>query len=276
MGVLLTLTGLWVAGFSPLEWWASWRAEHKAAQAVATAAPYNRPSTISLVAAPPAPKGNDTSVSKVPLSLILVSTQPAPTLSESIALIGVDASSPQTYAGGAVLANGARIADIQREFVVLQKGGRSARLYVESTSKTAAQTVAQSAAVRKLIEVGGPQSSAPPLVPIREVVTDYIRPAPVYENGSLSGYQVYAGSHAGVFSQWGLQPGDIVKALNHVPLTDSTSATQMFQQLAEGVAFAASVERKGQTVQLSLDGTLIAEAERSTALSKSSGPLPGP
>jgi len=107
-------------------------------QSAATApAPASRPPTQPSGLAPPAPLGNDSSVSKVPLPLILAGTLPGRNAREGEALIGVNENSPQTYKAGALLINGARLVEIYPKYVVLEKDGRSARLYLQNTKGSA-------------------------------------------------------------------------------------------------------------------------------------------
>ena len=73
----------------------------------------------------------------------------------------------------------------------------------------------------------------------------------------IRGYEVYAGQNAGVFTQIGLQGGDLIIALNDVPFTDTTQAIEMFREIATGMAVMATIERKGKRERISLDGSLI-------------------
>src|SRR4051794_33361966 len=80
--------------------------------------------------APPIPMGNDSSSSKTPLPLILTGTSPGRNAREGHAYIGVNKDSPQTYMAGALLVNGARLTEIYAQYVVLEKSGKSVRLYL--------------------------------------------------------------------------------------------------------------------------------------------------
>jgi PDZ domain-containing secreted protein len=74
---------------------------------------------------------------------------------------------------------------------------------------------------------------------------------------------VYAGQRSGVFSQLGLQNGDVLLAINDMPFNDPQQAISMFKQLTDGMSVVASVERQGNVERISLDGTLItADQER--------------
>lgn len=259
LGAFVTLGGLWVSGFSPHVWWASHQEQHQRVPVSAAGNPANNPIAAPISITPPAPRGNDSSISSALRPLVLVSTEPRRTLSESLAMLGVEAISPQTYVGGATLANGARITEIQTDYVVLSKNGRSARLYRQGSGHRITDHTELAA---MLLNVGGVQTDPNSTEPTREVLTDYLRPSPVYVGDTMRGYQVYAGSRGGVFAQLGLQPGDVITSLNGVPLTDPASAAVMLSDLGHGSALSARVERKGATLEMKLDGSLIITAEQ--------------
>jgi len=197
--------------------------------------------------APPQPTGNDTSVSKIPLPLLLVGTMPGRNHKEGLAMIGVNKDSPQTYQAGAILVNGVRIAEIYTDHVVLERNNQHVNLYLTGTGEHKV-----SSQLASLLTVGG---EANPVEPVkathREMLTDYIRPSPVYDKEMLKGYQVYAGQQSGVFSQMGLQAGDIITSLNGVPLTEPQTAIAQLQQLTEGSAMTATIERQGKVETVS-------------------------
>ena len=259
VGIVVTVVSLWVGEFSPIAWWTSWRDAHRSVPVATSQRPANTPITTAISITPPTPKGNNSSVAPAPVPLILVSTQPARNLSESLALVGTEALSPQTYVGGATLANGAKITDIQADYIVLSKDGRSARLYRQG-SRSGITNHPELASL--LLNVGGVQSEPATVEVSREALTDYLRPSPFYDGDTLRGFQVYAGNRAGVFAQMGLQPGDVITALNGVPLTDPSSSVGMLEELTHGASLSAQVERKGQSLELTLDGALIVNAER--------------
>jgi general secretion pathway protein C len=179
---------------------------------------------------------------------------------EGTAQLGTVRESPQTYQAGALLGNGARLAEIHADYILLQKGTRSVRLYLDNTPGSA------KAAGNALAMVGPiPQPPPPAKAPSREVLTDYIRPSPLYDGDSLLGFQVYAGAKSAPFAQMGLKAGDVIVAIDSTPLTDPAAAWDMFRQLVDGSAHTASIRRGGQVQELSLDGQFIANAEEALA-----------
>ncbi|MDB6107636.1 MAG: ral secretion pathway protein [Gammaproteobacteria bacterium] len=215
---------------------------------------------------PAVPSGNDSSISKVPLPLKLTVTRPGRNVHEGSADIGVNEHSPQTYVAGAILANGARLIEIYPDHVRLEKDHRVVALYREGMSRLNAQ-----AGLSDLLTVGGTQ--APPAqADSHEDLTDYIRPSPVYSGTSVVGLQVYAGRQAGAFAQIGLQPGDVITAIDEVPLSELQTALEQLHRLTQGEVVAATVQRKGERISLDLDGSVI-EATRQRQASMSAMPV---
>ena len=198
------------------------------------------------------------SVSERPRRLLLTGTLPGRNSREGSAFIGVDARNPQTYSAGALLVNGVRLKEIFMDRVVLEKGGRSAILYLQGR-----QGPLDSNGVGDLVTVGGPQSVRSPARLRHEVFTDYVRPSPVYEGPTLLGFQVYPGRQGAIFARWGLQGGDVITAFDGESVADPGQGMELFRQLASGLPMRVTVTRKGQSLEISLDGSLIAVAEES-------------
>jgi hypothetical protein len=264
----VTLVIIWQTGMMSKNWW-EWLTAPKPI-AVAKA-PARLPSK-AIGVARPIPKGNDSSSSPVPLQLVLVRVQPGRTVHEGLAQMGVVRETPQTYQAGALLENGARLSEIHADYVLLQKEGRSARLYLDNSA--AARKVGDTA----ILMVGGPKEAPPPTkITTREILTDYIRPSPVFDGDNMIGYQVFPGAISGPYYQMGLQPGDVIVEIDGTPLTDPASAWDMLRQLVDGNVLSATVKRRSDVEQLSLDGTMIVHAEEAKAQRPAQAMLtPGP
>lgn len=272
---IVIVLALWSAGVPPVEWLRGWmEGDAKKREEIASSVPA-QPVTpgVTQTVSPHSLPGTDVSISPVPLPLILVATSPGRSPSEGTANIGTNPTNPQTYAAGALLLNGARLTEIHQTYVMLQRGNKTARLDLVGPEG------APTSVSNDLLSVGGVELTAATKVePSYEIVTDYIRPSPVFDGDLLRGYEVYAGQASSVFSQMGLQGGDVIIALNDVPLTDPEQAMDMFRQIASGMAATATLERKGKRERISLDGALIAahqERKREQqSLAQATAPLP--
>jgi general secretion pathway protein C len=221
------------------------------------------------VVAPPKPRIVNAPSSPAPMKLVLVGTQAGRTPREGFAQIGLSKESAQTYQAGALLANGARLAEIHPKFVVLARDGSEERLNLESS-------------LSAKIAVTGPISTinaanrplAPEPVQSHEMLTDYIRPSPMYESGTLIGYQVYPGAKSMPFMQMGLRPGDVIVAINDLQLSDPESAIAELRELVNGATLSAVVKRQGEVERLQLDGGLLVRAQEALASTTNSATHP--
>lgn len=75
------------------------------------------------------------------------------------------------------------------------------------------------------------------------------------QNGQLSGYRIEPGNDPALFRRYGLQPGDVVTAINGVPLTSTSNAFQILRGLQSRDNVRVKLLRNGveQTVSLQIE-----------------------
>lgn len=118
LGGAVALYMLYVSGLDPWLWWSDY-VDRRKPPAVAE---IRKAPTAGVVQ--PEPIGTDSSSSAAPQRLVHKATRRGRNARDGTAEIGIHAGSPQTYRAGALLANGARIADKHDDLVVLfQKAG---------------------------------------------------------------------------------------------------------------------------------------------------------
>ncbi len=264
----MAVLALWSAGLPPTQWVSAaqgWWAEGESPkvssqQPVPNAAvPAGIENTPAASDGDTAAQGTDSSVSATPLPLYLVATSPGRNKNEGTARIGTSVDNPQTYTGGALLTNGARLAEVHKDHVVLTRGSVSAELYLYQRDPRAKQRSSDN----DLLMVSA--EPPPPIVAqkVNDGLTDYVRPSPVYDGEVLRGYQVYPGARAGIFARLGLEPGDVITSINDAPLNEPSQSMELFIQLMRGVAVVATVERKNTSRRVTLDGALISADQES-------------
>lgn len=86
---------------------------------------------------------------------------------------------------------------------------------------------------------------------------EIVRPQPVFANGVQRGYRVYPGRNRQQFSKLGLQPGDLVTAINGTSLDDPQRGMEIFNTLGTSDRVTVSVERNGQSQDLTLNTAQI-------------------
>lgn len=273
----LAVAALWSAGLLPTQWrvrlQAWWAETHKPDESLAIAppalaAPSDGSPTSGEVAATLQP-GTESSIAAEPQPLFLAGTSPGRNKNEGTALIGVNPDNPQTYVGGAMLANGARLVEIHPDHVVLARGASFAKLPLYQRNAPLPQTRSV------LLMVGGEAASAPAAATsVQNVLTEYLRPSPLYEGEVLRGYEIYPGRKAGVFARLGLQAGDVITAINGLPLSEPRQAMELFAELTRGGAVTATIERRNKVQSIALDGALILSDQDATQSSAAQTALP--
>jgi hypothetical protein len=214
--------------------------------------------------------GSDYAGAETPRTLVLIDTSPGQNARDGTARLSTDPRNPQTYVTGALLLNGARLTEIHRDYVVLERGADSTRLYVQG--KAPRDSVQKS----PLILVGGvsppaSSSTSDASTPSSEdartaAITTYIRPNPVFEREQLHGFALYPGVQSAEFSKLGLQAGDVITAINGVGVTSGQEIMDALEQLTAGASVAATIQRGGKVQQVTLDGSVITAEHRDIAL----------
>jgi PDZ domain len=251
----VALCALWLTGFSPARWWANRIAEQQAGAAKRTPA---HPTDGAISVLKPEPVGTDSSVSKVPLLLILTSTRLGRNSREGYADIGVNALLPQTYKAGAILANGARLEEIYSDYVVLAREAFRTRLYVLAHALPAGDQPL----VASLLTVGGATPVPPAVADSRDTLTEVVRIAPLFDGDHVRALELYPSTHSTLFERLGLEPGDQVIAIDGAALKDSKEAIEELRRLTAGASLNVTIKRGGRQQTLSLDGSLLVSGVR--------------
>jgi general secretion pathway protein C len=206
------------------------------------------------------------------LALLLVGTMPGRNSTEGSAMLGTDVRNAQTYMAGAMLENGARLGEIYRDRVVLQKNGARATLYLNGTRQGAANTSSA------LLSVGAQRTklaTAPHFTP--DPVSDYIRAVPYYRNDVVAGFRVFPGVSSGPFTLWGLRAGDVITSLDGAPLMDANQTAELLSELTSGASLSAKVVRGTDLVTVALNGAdvvRLADARKAPPLALQGSPPP--
>jgi general secretion pathway protein C len=100
-----------------------------------------------------------------------------------------------------------------------------------------------------------------------------MRPQPVFAGGQLRGYRVYPGRNRTQFAKLGLQPGDLVTAVNGAELTDPNRGLETLRGIGQGVAVTLTIDRNGQQQQLTVDPSTVVQELQPASEAE---PLPAP
>lgn len=170
------------------------------------------------------------------------------------AIIGATGQSARVYATGASLPGGAKLAAVYPDRVILDRGGARESLLLP-----------------RLSGAGSAGSYAPPVAQggmtpddmVQQVLgqdpNELLRPQPVYAGAQLRGFRVYPGRNRTLFARIGLQPGDLVMAVNGAALEDPQRGIETLRGIAQGASVTLTIERNGQQHQLTVDTAQAAQ-----------------
>jgi general secretion pathway protein C len=95
----------------------------------------------------------------------------------------------------------------------------------------------------------------------------------VFANGQQRGYRVYPGRNRQQFSKLGLMPGDLVTAINGTPLDDPARGMEILQSINSASEVTVTIERNGQSSQVSINNAQVAADAAAAAAQASSMPV---
>jgi general secretion pathway protein C len=184
-------------------------------------------------------------------NLVLTGTWASDDPSKGFAFIGESSNAAKMYGVGKAVRQGTTLHSVYPEKVILDTGGKLESLFLP---KVNANLTAQF--TRPPPRPAGNQFTEN----LRRVAesnpaafAEIIRPQPVFANGVQRGYRVYPGRNRQQFAKLGLQPGDLVTAINGTPLDDPQRGMEIFNTMSASDRVTIMVERNGQPQELSLN-----------------------
>ena len=170
------------------------------------------------------------------------------------AIIGASGQSARVYATGSTLPGGTKLVAVYPDKVIIDRSGaRESLLMPRLSGGSAGVAYAPPVAQAQLTpddlvrQVMGQESS----------VNELLRPQPVYAGGQLRGFRVYPGRDRALFARTGLQPGDLVMAINGAALDDPQRGIETLRGIGQGTPVTVSIDRNGQQQQLTIDTSAV-------------------
>jgi general secretion pathway protein C len=193
------------------------------------------------------------------LSAVFAAEDPA----KGLAIIGESAQSAKVYLVGGAVRPGMKLHAVYPDKVILDRNGQLEALLLPKQS-TAGLTINRGAPpppansrftenLRRIAE-NNPTAFA-----------EVVRPQPVFANGVQRGYRVYPGRNRQQFAKLGLQPGDLVLAINGTPLDDPQRGMEIFNTMGTSDRVSVTIERNGQSQELTLNTAQISLPDANTA-----------
>lgn len=200
--------------------------------------------------------------SSMPLVLagVLASEDPK----QGMAIIGESAQAAKVVAVGQQVPGGAQLHSVYSDRAVIDRSGTLESVYLP---RQAAGGVAGPPPPMPTASAGGNDAM---IERMRKLVNDdpgllsqVMRPQPVFAGGEMKGFRVYPGANRQAFSRMGLRAGDMVTAINGTPLNDKDRAQEIFGTLGSSTDARVTITRNGRQQELVLNiAQISAEAER--------------
>jgi general secretion pathway protein C len=188
------------------------------------------------------------------LPLVLSGVLAAEDPEKGWALIGDSAQQTKVFFVGDSVRSGARLHSVYPDRVILDRNGtletlalpkRNTGTLSVSRPPPPPQTNRLADNLRQLAETNP------------TVFAEIVRPQPVFANGVQRGYRVYPGRNRQQFAKLGLQPGDLVLAINGTPLDDPQRGMEIFNTIGSSDRVQVTVERNGESQDLTLNTAQI-------------------
>lgn len=202
-------------------------------------------------AAPEVAQDVDAPETRLNLKLRGILSSDEPEYSRAIIASG---SSENIYAVGANVPGGATVHAVLRDRVLLNRRGQIEAL-----------TLPKQSAEFSIEEDRSSDFTAPAdedLGDIRDQIaeepsslSEMVRIRPVVEGGQMRGVRIWPLKDRERFSAAGLQPGDLVTAVNGSPLTDPAAMQDIMQQLESIDSLTLTIERDGRSEDIILNAS---------------------
>jgi general secretion pathway protein C len=212
--------------------------------------------------------GDSGPVAATSMSLVLVGTIANSDPKLGYAIIGESPTSAKVYAVGKTITGGTLLHEVYADRVILDRGGRLEALMLPKTYTGGGLNppTAGPAPVAGDGTIGGQLRQMAAQNPA--AITEIMRPQPVFANGQQRGYRVYPGRNRQQFVKLGLLPGDLVTAVNGTPLDDPNRGVEILQSMNSAASVTVTVERNGQTQQVTINNAQFAADAAAAAASQ--------
>jgi general secretion pathway protein C len=213
-------------------------------------------------------------VPRTSMPLVLTGVIAASDPRDGLAILGPSASAAKVYAVGDSIPGGASLHSVLADHVLLERDG-----HLESLALPRQLPVGSAPAP----SLGSAPTSAPLIERMRqlvsrhpEIIGDVMRPEPVFAGGHQVGFRVYPGRDRRAFQSLGLQPGDLVTAIDGTPLDDPAQSAEILHTLGSSSEAQVTILRNGKRQDLSLNLAQVEQEAEALAGPQNGAPLPGP
>jgi len=189
---------------------------------------------------------------------------------QGMAILGPNAAQAKLYAVGAAVPGGARLHQVYRDRVLLDRGGAIEALMLPrksavSGSPPAPATPTPGQRLQALAQTSG------------ALLGGLIRAQAVFQQGKLQGYRIFPGtrSNPAAFAQLGLRAGDMITAVNGTPLDEPNRSLDILQTLSNASSANVTLLRNGAQQDIALNLAAVANEAEHAADDAAGAAVPG-
>lgn len=181
---------------------------------------------------------------KTSLNLKLVGLMYSPDADQARAIILNPEDGARSYSIREQVADNAEIYSIEPDRVILLHAGRQEALMLdpeEEPSSTPPDSAGQPAA-----DAVQDPATGQPLTDVPQNLADVMRDfsvTPVMEGGELVGYRLAAQREPALMAEWGIEPDDVITAVNGIPLNSQGRLMVLYDKLKKQREFEVTLNR---------------------------------
>jgi general secretion pathway protein C len=207
------------------------------------------------------------------MNLVLAGTIAKADPKQGYAIIGESASNAKVYTVGKTITGGTKLDAVYPDRVILNRGGKLEALLLpkQFTGGSSAPPMARNLPGPPPSNIGTQLRTMAQENP--EAITQILRPQPVFANGQQRGYRVYPGRNRQQFTKLGLRPGDLVTAINGMPLDDPARGMEIMESMNSATEVTVTVERNGQSTQITINNAELAADAAAAAAAPEAVPV---
>lgn len=165
------------------------------------------------------------------------------------AIIGAPDGEQGSYAVGEEVAPGVRLSAVFFDYVVLDRGGRQEKLFLDQSKAPEAGAAGAPSPAASSPVPGAAASPGLTAAAARQAFSF----SPRQQGGRVTGVTVAPGADPGLYAAAGFQPGDVIVAVNGARIASQTDLVQLQSSLIPGARLSLTVERGAQTVPIALN-----------------------
>lgn len=220
-------------------------------------------------------EADPTEVATTRMNLVLAGTIAHADPKQGYAIIGESTSNAKVYTVGKTVTGNTKLDAVYPDRVILNRGGKLEALLLPKQFKgggpSSTGTAARNRTSRNSAGVGSQLRNMAQQNP--EAITQILRPQPVFANGQQRGYRVYPGRNRQQFAKLGLRPGDLVTAINGMPLDDPARGMEIMESMNSATEVTVTVERNGQSTQITIDNAQLSADAAAAAAAPMTAPV---